>query len=59
MVAIKVTKPKPTMVVLHGLNPKNVDRLAIKIARIENIPLMVSTLRNEDELIENLRKISG
>jgi len=59
MVAIKVTKPKPTMVILHGLNPKNVDRLAIKIARIENIPLMVSTLRNEDELIENLRKISG
>ncbi len=57
MIAIKVTKPKPKMVILHGLHPNKVDKLGIKIAKIEKIPLMVSTLESEEELIENLRKI--
>jgi len=57
MVAIKVTKPKPKMVILHGLHPNRMDPLGAKIARIENIPLMISTLNSESEVIENLRKI--
>ena len=55
MIALKVTQPKPSMVVLHGLIPKDVDKLAIKIAKIERLPLVISTLSTEDELISRLR----
>ncbi len=58
MIAIKVTKPKPSMVIMHGLKPAEVDKLGIKIAKIENIPLMVSTLENEKDLIKNLRELN-
>lgn len=57
LIAIKVTKPKPNMIVLHGLRPNKVDKLAIKIADAEGIVLAVSRTRNEDQLIENLDKI--
>lgn len=57
MIAIKVTKPKPSMVVLHGLDPHEVDKLAVKIAEMEQIPLIVSLASSEDELVGNLRKI--
>ena len=57
MIAIKVTKPKPSMVVLHGLGPHEVDKLAVKIAEMEKIPLAVSLVESEEELVENLRKI--
>jgi len=59
MIAIKVTKPKPTMVVMHGLKPDEVDKLGIKIAKLENITLMVSTLEREQDLIKNLRSINS
>lgn len=58
MIAIKVTKPKPKIVVLHGLNPQAVDKLAIKISNLEKIPLIVSTIKEEKELVENLRKLA-
>ncbi len=58
MIAIKVTKPKPSMVIMHGLKPGDVDRLGIKIAKLENIPLMVSTLEHEEDLIKNLRGLN-
>ncbi|MFH0861327.1 MAG: helix-turn-helix domain-containing protein [Candidatus Altiarchaeota archaeon] len=57
MIALKVTQPKPSMVIFHGLEPKSVDKLAVKIAKMENIPLVVSTLESEDELMEKLRLI--
>lgn len=57
MIAIKVTKPKPNMVVFHGLKPYEVDRLAIKIAETEKIPIVVSMLDTEKDLVENLKKI--
>ncbi|RLI85936.1 MAG: transcriptional regulator [Candidatus Altiarchaeales archaeon] len=57
MIAIKVTKPKPSMVILHGLKPYEVDKLAIKIAETEKIPLVVSMLETEEELIEYLKGI--
>ncbi len=56
MIAIKVTHPKPKIVVLHGLVPKSVDKLAIKIAKLERIPLVVSKIRSEDELVASLRE---
>ena len=57
MIAIKVTKPKPSMVILHGLMPHEVDKLAVKIAEMEGIPLVVSMLKDEKELVERLREI--
>jgi len=58
MIAIKVTSPKPSLVVLHGLRPGNVDKLAVKIAKGEDIPLVVSEIDSEDELINRLRKLA-
>jgi putative transcriptional regulator len=59
MIALKVTQPKPAMVVLHGLTPARVDKLAIKIAEVSKIPLVVSTLKDEEALIEKLREITA
>jgi len=42
MVAIKVTKLKPNIVVMHNL--PDVDKLAIKISEIEKIPLVTTAL---------------
>jgi putative transcriptional regulator len=57
MIALKVTQPKPAVVVLHGLSPSSVDKLAIKIAGLSEIPLVVSTIRGENKLIESLRSM--
>lgn len=59
MIALKVTSPKPAMVVLHGPTPAEVDKLAVKIAETENIPLIVSNIKEEGELIQNLRGINA
>ncbi len=56
MIAIKVTQPKPSVMVLHGLRPKQVDDLAIHLAQKERIPLVVSCIKDERSLIENLRR---
>ena len=56
LVAIKVTKPKPAMVVLHGININSVDKIAIKIAASEKIMLVVSKLKSESDIIKNLRE---
>jgi putative transcriptional regulator len=54
LIAIKVTKPKPNMIILHGLKPNKVDKLAVKIADFQDIPLAVSTIKDENKLIEHL-----
>ncbi|MFH1722368.1 MAG: helix-turn-helix domain-containing protein [Candidatus Altiarchaeota archaeon] len=54
MIAVKVTSPKPNMVILHGLESREVDKLAIKIAKIEKIPLVLSQIENEEELVKKL-----
>jgi putative transcriptional regulator len=56
MIAVKVTQPKPGIIVLHGLAPNRVDKLARYIAEKENIPLVVSRLKTEAELLESLRR---
>jgi putative transcriptional regulator len=56
LIAVKVTQPKPRMIVLHGLSPKRVDKLAVKIAAMENIMLVVSKIPTEDALIRSLRE---
>jgi len=42
MVAIKVTKLKPNIVVMHNLS--EVDKLAVKISEIEKIPIITTAL---------------
>ena len=42
MVAVRISSLKPALVVLHGL--KEVDKLAVKIAEKENIPLLLTDL---------------
>ena len=54
MIAIKLTSLKPAMVILH--KPVEVDRIAIKIAESERIPLVTTGFENVDELMEALRK---
>lgn len=55
MIAIRVQGMKPAVVVLHGV--KNLDALAVKIAEKERVPLVVSHVEDEDELISRLRKL--
>ncbi len=55
MVAVRVSNLKPAAVVLHGLKPEKVDEIAKKIAEIERIPLLVTSMP-VDELIDNLRR---
>jgi putative transcriptional regulator len=57
MVAIRVTNLKPAAVVLHGLRGNEVDPLAKKMAEIDRIPLLATTM-DIDELIEKLKKYS-
>ncbi|PIT85104.1 transcriptional regulator [Candidatus Micrarchaeota archaeon CG10_big_fil_rev_8_21_14_0_10_59_7] len=48
MVAVRIAPIKPAVVVLHGLSADRVDKLAVKIAENEGIPLLVTTLSLED-----------
>jgi len=57
MVAIRVTNLKPAAIVIHGLRGNEVDPLAKKMAEIDRIPLLASTM-DIDELIEKLKKYS-
>ena len=54
MVVIRVTPMKPSVVVLHGLT--TVDRLGIKIAQKERIPVL-TTKKDISEIKEVLNKI--
>lgn len=54
LVVVRVAPIKPRVVVIHGVT--TVDRLAIKIAQVEKIPLLVTKL-DIDKLYERLDKI--
>lgn len=56
MVAIRVSSIKPRLVVLQGIF--HLDKLALKIAEIEGIPLIITKL-NIDELLKRLKGISN
>jgi len=59
MIALRVTTPKPRLVILHGLKPYQLDPLAKKIAEVENIPVAVSKLKEEETLINNVKQFGG
>ena len=52
LVAIRVSQLKPRVVVIHG--PKEVDPLAIDLARREGLVLALSGARSEEEMITSL-----
>ena len=54
LVVIRVAPIKPKLVVLH--NVQNIDKLAIKIARIEKLPL-ITTKMNSDDIYGRLGKL--
>lgn len=53
MIAVKISPFKPRVVVLHGLAGK-LDPLAIRLAEHEGVPLVVSTIDSQDQLVESL-----
>ncbi len=56
MVAVRVTPIKPALVILHGVT--EVDKLAVKIAETEGIPLLVTNV-NLDEIKAKLAQLSA
>lgn len=56
-VAIRVSTIKPGMVVLHGI--KEADPLGLKIAKRDKIPVILSGLDTQEELIQRLREVTG
>ena len=55
MVAIRVHPLKPYMVIIHG--PQNIDELAIRLAEVEQVPLILSKRSTVDELVIHLNKL--
>jgi putative transcriptional regulator len=56
MIAVKISPFKPRIVVLQG-KVVEVDPLAIGLARNEGIPLAVSRLESQDEVVEALLRV--
>jgi putative transcriptional regulator len=55
LVAIRVSQLKPRVVVIHG--PKEVDPLAVDLARREGLVLALSSALSEESMIDAMRKI--
>ena len=55
MIAVKLAPIKPSIVCIHGLKKKDVDDLAIKIAEVENVPLLLIT-EDIEKIVEKLGK---
>ena len=55
LVAIRVSQLKPRVVVIHG--PREVDPLAVDLARREGLVLALSGSTTEEEMIESLKRV--
>jgi putative transcriptional regulator len=56
MIAVKISPFKPRVILLHGVS-EELDPLAIQLAKHEGIPLAVSGLLTEQELVEALVRL--
>lgn len=56
MVVVRVSHSKPSAVVLHNLDTKKVDKLALRISEKEKVPLIVTKM-SVDDIREVLNKI--
>lgn len=57
LVAIRVSQLKPRMVIIHG--PKEVDPLAVDLAKREGIVLALSSASSDEAVIAALEGLSG
>ena len=57
MVAIRVTNLKPGAVVLHGLRKEEVEPVAVKMAEVDRVPLVATTM-DLDQIVQLLKKYS-
>ncbi len=57
MIAVKISPFKPRMVILHGIIGE-IDPLAIKLAQSEGIPLAVSHIEDQEQLVEELQRVN-
>ena len=55
MVAVRVSNLKPGAVILQGIEPSDVDSVAVRIAEVENIPLLTTSF-SVDEVSSALNK---
>jgi len=56
MIAVKISPFKPRVIILHGVIDE-IDPLAVQLARHEGIPLVVSKMKTEDDLIDSLKDL--
>jgi putative transcriptional regulator len=56
MIAVKISPFKPRVIILHGVIDE-IDPLAVQLAQHEGIPLVVSKMETEDELIDSLKDL--
>jgi putative transcriptional regulator len=56
MIALRVSTIKPAVIVLHGT--RRLDYLAAWIAESENLPVILSTAKDVEELTRNLRALA-
>lgn len=56
MIAVKISPFKPRVIILHGAKGE-IDPLAIALAQNEGIPLSVSRLETQDELVQALLNV--
>jgi putative transcriptional regulator len=57
LVAIRVTNLKPGAVVLHGLRKEEVESVAVKMAEVDRVPLVATTM-DLDQIVQLLKKYS-
>ncbi|MCE4603439.1 MAG: helix-turn-helix domain-containing protein [Aeropyrum sp.] len=57
MVAVRASPVKPAAVVIHGPG-RDIDILAVELARLEGIPLVLSQLESEEELKSRLKSLA-
>lgn len=55
LIALKAANIKPGVVIFHGM--KELDKLAERIARVENIPVIISGATSIDELVNILKTL--
>ena len=53
MIAVKISPFKPRIIILHGIKGK-IDPLAVTLAKNKGIPLAISILNSEEELVKAL-----
>ncbi|MFA7037472.1 MAG: transcriptional regulator, partial [Methanosarcina sp.] len=52
-----VTNLKPGAVVLHGLRKEEVESVAVKMAEVDRVPLVATTM-DLDQIVQLLKKYS-